>query len=407
MGLFDDSISMIKLVARAEEGDQQAMQEIVMMAAASLTDDAEGEVVRLYLKYLEELTKNECGPACIVMGDEFIKGRFMRRDHLKAIQMYNRAIRVGETFGYECKGQLYFDGDAVAQDYQQALMFFEQAITAHYLNATEAMAKGILFSEFPEIKMKQIGDTLYEHIYGMALSKLSFSTLFALGEIYRQGLCGEKDVEKAVVFYERIVYSDLEVKELDDYYRCACCRLALMLFKGEGTRFDLYEAMRLFRIAKEITPDDDCLTPKAERILTDAIYEMEEALGAREKNTPEVVDIELQFPEVKMPPEKKIISQGHAESFLVCDKSFKSLDAPFFAWLKNEGFEYAWHKGHYGCDWVFVNITRKQFAYGMPGIEVTKAIGNHAITKEEFMVIYTIYKKYEGDDLFACRSTDG
>ena len=32
----------------------------------------------------------------------------------------------------------------------------------------------------------------------------------------------------------------------------------------------------------------------------------------------------------------------------------------------------------------------------MPGIKVVQPIGNHAVTLDEFMAIYNIYKKYEG-----------
>ena len=101
--------------------------------------------------------------------------------------------------------------------------------------------------------------------------------------------------------------------------------------------------------------------------------------------------------------EKQNINQGHSESFLVCDKSFKNMDDVFFDWLQSEGFKHAWYKGHYGCDWIYINITKRQFAYGMPGIAITTPIGNHAITREEFMTIYNIYKQYEGEELFACR----
>ena len=102
--------------------------------------------------------------------------------------------------------------------------------------------------------------------------------------------------------------------------------------------------------------------------------------------------------------ENQVISQLHAESFLVCDETFKNSNSAFVEWLKSEGFTYAWYKGNYGvCDWAYINITSKQYAYGMPGVQITTPTGNHAITVDEFMVIYNIYKKYDGKELFACR----
>ena len=106
-----------------------------------------------------------------------------------------------------------------------------------------------------------------------------------------------------------------------------------------------------------------------------------------------------------MGEKKERIYSGKTEAFLVCDQSFKSSDAPFFKWLREEGFTYGSTKGNYGCcPWAHVNITRKQYAFGMPGVQLAKAIGNHAITVEEFRAIYSIYKKYEGKDLFVFHS---
>ena len=98
------------------------------------------------------------------------------------------------------------------------------------------------------------------------------------------------------------------------------------------------------------------------------------------------------------------ITDGKTECFLVCDESLKSIHAPFMDWLREEGFKFAGYHGNYGCWWVYVNITRKQYAYGMPGIALVKPIGNHAITIQDFKQIYSVYKKYEGKDLFVFHS---
>jgi hypothetical protein len=94
---------------------------------------------------------------------------------------------------------------------------------------------------------------------------------------------------------------------------------------------------------------------------------------------------------------KPIISRINPEAFLVQDESLSDIDAPFYKWLDKNHFKHAWYKGHYSsCDWVFINITNKLYAYGMPGVEIIKPIGNHAITIDEFMQIFNIYDKYKG-----------
>ncbi len=91
----------------------------------------------------------------------------------------------------------------------------------------------------------------------------------------------------------------------------------------------------------------------------------------------------------------EVISRLPSEAFLVKDDSLKDIKAPFFKWLREKGYRKAWHKGHYGCEWVFVNITHKVFAYGMPGIKIVNPIGNHSIRIDEFMTIFKIYENYE------------
>ena len=78
------------------------------------------------------------------------------------------------------------------------------------------------------------------------------------------------------------------------------------------------------------------------------------------------------------------IGEGKREAFLVCDHSLISVDAPFLKWLCEEGFVFGGYHGNYGCSWIYVNITRKQYAYGMPGVGLAEPLGNHAITIEEF-----------------------
>lgn len=94
------------------------------------------------------------------------------------------------------------------------------------------------------------------------------------------------------------------------------------------------------------------------------------------------------------------IGEGKVEVFLIWDQSLGSLDAPFYKWLNSEGFHFSGYHGNYGCRWVYVNITRKEFAYGMPGVPLAKPLGNHAITINEFYAIYSIFNKYKDKEIF-------
>lgn len=95
---------------------------------------------------------------------------------------------------------------------------------------------------------------------------------------------------------------------------------------------------------------------------------------------------------------KPSMSDGGA-SIVVYGKGLENNpEHDFYKWLKDEGFEF-WisSKGFYNhvC-WIYVNLNSKLIARGMPGIVVTRYFGKHAVTIEEFKVIYNIFKKYEG-----------
>ena len=98
--------------------------------------------------------------------------------------------------------------------------------------------------------------------------------------------------------------------------------------------------------------------------------------------------------------EEKTIGAGHS-CFLIKDESLlKGWDSPVYRWLWDHGFVSWGTKGVYkGVDWVFVNPYSKVFAPGLRGYRVTSVVCDHAVTLEEFEVIYNIFKKYEGLDV--------
>ena len=98
--------------------------------------------------------------------------------------------------------------------------------------------------------------------------------------------------------------------------------------------------------------------------------------------------------------ERKI--SDNASCFLIKDERLKK-DwhlTPIYDFLQQNGFIGANVGTNLGCregiDWLYVNIYSKVYAKGRAGIALTKVVGNHAITFDEFVTIYNIYKKYEG-----------
>lgn len=96
--------------------------------------------------------------------------------------------------------------------------------------------------------------------------------------------------------------------------------------------------------------------------------------------------------------EEVLESETGTAYFLVYDENFRKIPLhknPFIGWLKSEGFK--WHNiYHSGGTGIWVNLNNKTIACGKPGIRCFEEIGHHAITIDEFKVIYGIYKKYRG-----------
>ncbi len=76
------------------------------------------------VKYLLELVDNENASACISLGDLYERGVLVEQSALKAIELYEKAIEYGDTFGYELIGDIYFKGEYVEQDYKKAFEYY-------------------------------------------------------------------------------------------------------------------------------------------------------------------------------------------------------------------------------------------------------------------------------------------
>ena len=87
----------------------------------------------------------------------------------------------------------------------------------------------------------------------------------------------------------------------------------------------------------------------------------------------------------------------HYDYFLVCydvkDEKERNEDG-IFHFLFKEGFIST--ATYWACPWVFVDIVNKKCKPGRPGVCYGRVVGDHAITFEEFKLIYEIYKKYYG-----------
>ena len=91
-----------------------------------------------------------------------------------------------------------------------------------------------------------------------------------------------------------------------------------------------------------------------------------------------------------------------ASCFLIKDKRIIGdwSSTAIHDFLESEGFiNWGKAKSQHDVDWLYINIYSKVYSKGMYGVGLTKVVGDHAITFNEFFAIYNIYKKYEGLDV--------
>ena len=56
--------------------------------------------------------------------------------------------------------------------------------------------------------------------------------------------------------------------------------------------------------------------------------------------------------------------------------------------------------GYCGCPWYFVDIENRKYKPGRPGLSYGRVVGNHAITLNEFLLIYEIFNNHEEEPAF-------
>ena len=79
------------------------------------------------------------------------------------------------------------------------------------------------------------------------------------------------------------------------------------------------------------------------------------------------------------------------EAFLVLDERIADDDLSIVNFLKKEGFSSGTYKGYNTCcPWIFIDIVNMVYCFGKSGVKFVDVIGEHAITIEEFKIIYQL-----------------
>lgn len=191
------------ILQKAEAGDRDAMQEAVNLMAVEgyAEDDETGDIREKYVRYLTILAEQGCSDpdsqteARIMLGEVYARGKFVARDGVKALQLYQSAAEDGALVAWECIGDMYYLGNGVPQNYKKA--------HAYYMKAGRSIQNG-------------------SH---------TLSTWYRLGEMYRQGLGVKQNLDKALACYSKAL-DDAEAGFPDDFDMPCLLRYAQLVLQG-------------------------------------------------------------------------------------------------------------------------------------------------------------------------------
>ena len=236
---------------KADEGDREAMAEAVieMTIKGIVAKEADREIRERYMGYLHSLAAEDETKWLVMLGDAYRLGYNESKDPGQAEHYFMRAAELGEDFGNECIGEMYYEGDFGAPDYGKAWKYFTK--------------DG---------------------------NKKSPCTAYRMAEMYRLGRYVDEDPEKAYTAYGWIVNDGTPGAEKDDYYWRACFRMAQMRFYGKGVKRDMLEAAELMKKAERLACErkgdvsDVGIDPAEFGGMLDLIRHMEEKHAGESEN---------------------------------------------------------------------------------------------------------------------------
>ena len=172
---YKKAFQFFLLACKAGEPDYGVLGSIMEDYQNSVKRNVDAqEGYRTLLKYL--MGQNSSA-AYIYAGDEYMDTNFVfEPDWRKGLECYEKAVELGDAFGYDCIARAYYTGMAGGVNYQKAFEYYTKSEEFH-----------------------------------------SSEKYYYLGEMYFHGYFVQKDREKAKEYYEQLV-NDEVYSDIDDEY---------------------------------------------------------------------------------------------------------------------------------------------------------------------------------------------
>lgn len=228
--------------------------------------------------YFEAAAKQGDLRAWLYLGRMYLNGQGTEQDLEKAVEALEKAASAGVVESFSELGHIFYQNELVEHDDEKAFYWYDRAHHAGRHEAALPLAQLYLKTAHVE-NCRRAEELLKEAV---TLETEGQASLI-LGNIKRNGLSGEIDMEEAVSWYERgarqgntecmeilgLLYFEGEDVLENDYEKAfywlslsreagtlqACSKLAYLYLKGEGCEADEEQAIALFEKAAETEYD--------------------------------------------------------------------------------------------------------------------------------------------------------
>lgn len=247
----------------------------------------------------------------------FMRARIVNKNVDKAVKLFKRSADMGDSWAKNQMGRLYFDGEFVEPNYEEAVRLFKETNNQMMLAECYLMGRGIeqdvdkaikilegLANEYPPChsaceRLAQIYDdgvyiTPDYHKALYYLKDVAFTeeegepvnpdALYKIGCYYFDGKLGRKNKTQALKYFAwaYVAYDDMFYKETPDFFYDLCKILIENNKKKPIETLEKLVGQGDEKAAEVLSKIDFRLINKSKKVLTD-----EEKLNRRKKNREE------------------------------------------------------------------------------------------------------------------------
>ncbi len=244
--------------------------------------------------------------SCVNVGLAYLNGTGIKKDYKKAREYFKKTCDKCQNRGCDYLGDIYANGLGVKKDYKKAYKLYKKACNNNYMSACDSL--GLMYLNGHGVKkdslkaIEYLTNSCYENNYMESCNNIAILYMLGksgvhknykrakelferscylnsakgcmgLGDIYKNGYCGEANKTIAAHYYERAcnksdentykacLNSALIYYHLGKYYKAkklleitcrghdkaACAYLGMLFYKGKGVEKNTKKGLRFLK----------------------------------------------------------------------------------------------------------------------------------------------------------------